>query len=139
MLFVRGVGDDRVRKSLVQFVKHVGMHLARLDNTDIPSSLSVCFICSKGNMVECPGSFPICPLLLYRHVRTGPILEVHIMSGANYEDVQKLNISHGWSVHITCCTNACTASWCVCVQSNGWRTGYQILLKLYHIVLLASK
>jgi len=38
------------------------------------------------------------------------------MSGANYEDVQKPNISHGWSVHITCCTNACMASWCVCVR-----------------------
>lgn len=28
---------------------------------------------------------------------------------------------------------------CACVQSNGWRTGHQILLKLYHIVLLGSK
>jgi len=28
---------------------------------------------------------------------------------------------------------------CACVQSNGWRAGHQILLKLYHIVLLGSK
>ena len=41
MFFVHDIGEDRVRKSLIQFVKHVGMHLARLDNTDVPSSLSV--------------------------------------------------------------------------------------------------
>jgi len=61
-------------------------------------------------VVERPVSFPVWPLLLYRHVRTGTIVEVRIMSGANYDDVQKPNISHGWSVHITCCTNACMAS-----------------------------
>jgi len=61
-------------------------------------------------MVEHPGSFPVWPLLLYRHVQTGPIVEVHIMSGANNADVQKPKVSHGWSFHITCCTNAYMAS-----------------------------
>jgi hypothetical protein len=32
------------------------------------------FICREGNMVEHPGSFPVWPVLLYRHVRTGPIV-----------------------------------------------------------------
>ena len=41
MFFLYDVGENRLRKSLIQFVKHVGMHLARLDNTDVPSSLSV--------------------------------------------------------------------------------------------------
>jgi hypothetical protein len=34
------------------------------------------------------------------------------------------------------CARACAR---VRVQSNGWRTGHQILPKLYHIVLLGSK
>ena len=53
-------------------------------------------------MVECPRRSPVWPLVLYRHVRTGPIVEVHIMSGANYEDVQKyqsLLISSHYMLH----------------------------------------
>jgi hypothetical protein len=81
-------------------------------------------------MVERPGSFPEWPLLLYGHVQTGPIVEVHIMSGANYEDVQKPNVSHGWSAHITCCTNVCMASWCVCVFVSKVMGG-ELVIRFY--------
>jgi hypothetical protein len=83
-------------------------------------------------MVECPGSFSVWPLLPYRHVRTGPIVEVHIMSGAYYEDVQKPNISH-FTLNVAQ-MHVRLLGVCACVRSNGWRTGHYILLTLYHVV-----
>jgi len=54
------------------------------------------------------------------------------MSGANYEDVQKPNISHGWSVHITCCT-ICMYGFLVCVHVSKVMGG-ELVIRYYNVI-----
>jgi len=109
------------------------MYWARVGNSDGPYFPSTSFTGKAifGLIVD-PGSFPEWPLLLYWWVWTGLTVEMFIMSGANYEYLQKPN-----TINCLCLQNKMVQKMCISklVLNGTWTYIYtfpRILCKKHY-------